>query len=407
MERPAAALLLVALVALAGCTGVTDQTTTATTAEPTTPPTTDVDAASTTTDAPTTTGTPLDPASADLPPGVTAAGVENASQLLAAHRDALAASGFRFRLEANTSFGAGEVSHRTGNGTVSEGLAPLRLQSRTRRSADGQTLQRETDTWANESVALTRYHTDARTRYAQRSVVNGTTGTDATSARTVSLARLATQSHIVQLALRAGEYEVAGVEIRDGTTLTTLRATAVSGQSSVENVSEYESTLVVDERGRVHRLDMTLLGDSTHLRYDFELTYFGDVTVEYPSWTERALATVNAHVTVDSADGYFVVANEGGETLPPGSEVQVAHAGVNAALELDDPLAAGEKVYVRFPDDGQPVLTEEPPADDETTELSGQYEFEVVDPTGKGLMNAAFGFGSASAPVNTTTTGDE
>ena len=57
----------------------------------------------------TTAATTLDPANADLPPGVTSAGVANASALVSAHRDALAETGYEFELRASRGRGAESV----------------------------------------------------------------------------------------------------------------------------------------------------------------------------------------------------------------------------------------------------------------------------------------------------------
>lgn len=385
MRTRTTAVVLVALVVLAGCAGSASDVATTTSGE-------------TTSDAQRT----------DLPPGVNESGVENASALATAHRTALSESGYAFRLDTNVSYGDQfnyDVSYR---GTVAKNFAPFRIRADA--DVDARDERLKLDTWANESVALVRYRTANRTAFQKyNTTLDETPDSDPfSSVPTVNVADRASMTSVVEYALLTGEYEVAGVESRDGLTLTTLRATGHNqslGERGLENVSRYDSTLVVDDRGRVHRLNTTLETNESLVSYEFELTKVGGVVVEYPRWADRALATVSVAVTIQSAENYFVVAHQDGERLPAGSEIRVSHAGSNYILELDEPLRPGEQVYIYFSrGDDTPFLTREEPAEDTAEPLDGEYEFEVVDPDGNTLLNSGFGFGRSNESANETAT---
>lgn len=340
---------------------------------------------------------------ADLPPGVNESGVENASRLVAAHRMALSESGYAFRLRSNVSYRDEFGSRSVMRGTVAKQFAPFRIRADVDSQMDNQTIRAETDTWANDSVALVRYHLRNRTAYRQyNATLNETPEMDPfSSVPTLNVADQASMSQLVEFALLTGEYEIGGVEARNGLTFTTLRATGHNrslDERGFGNVTRYESTLVVDERGRVHRLNTTLKTNETFVHYEFELTNVGGVVVQYPRWAEQALATVAAAIDVRSAENHFVISHEDGERLPPGSEVRVSRTGANYTLELAEPLRTGEEVYVYFPDEGgAPVLTRDRPDEDAAARLSGEYDIEVVDPSGSSLSSSSFGFGSTTA----------
>lgn len=339
---------------------------------------------------------------AALPPGVNASGVGNATALVAAHRAGLSETGYTFRLRSNVSYEGEFDSVSVSRGTVAKQFAPFRISTETRAQTGDGPDRVTTDVWANESVALVRYSTRNRSAYRQYdTTTNATPEADPfSSVPTLNVGDQASLSGVVEYALLTGEYEVAATETRRGLTFTTLRATGQNrslGERGFGNDSEYRSTLVVDELGRVHRLNLTQETNGTSVHYEFELTDVGGVVVGYPSWAGKALASVTAAIDVNSAGNHFVVSHEDGERLPPGSEVRVAHAGANYSLELTEPLRPGERVYVYFPAGSEsPVLSREPPAEDGATPLRGEYSFAVVDPDGNRLLSSSFGFGSAT-----------
>ncbi|WP_135805732.1 hypothetical protein [Halorussus marinus] len=381
MSTRLATAAVLALVVLAGCAGSAAQTaTTAAEGEPT------------------ETTARSDASSADLPPGVSPDGVSNASALVAAHRAALAETGYTYRVRTAGSADGSFDQQGTARAAVGTNHAPIRLRSVTDVQSDDGTRRIRSDIWANESVALYEYRTRNRTVYDKSNASLSPDGEPVVGSTAFDVTEQASLARLVETALRAGEFEVADVGSTDGSTLTTLRATAPNRSSTAfGNVSTYDATVVADERGRIHRLDVTVETDRTGFRYEFTLETLGGVVVEYPAWADRALATVAADIDVDSADDHFVVSNEGGETLAPESTVRVRRGARNVTLELNRSLAPGEAAYVYFPADGaDPVIGDEPPAEGEADRLDGEYRFVVAGPTGTPLVNASFGFETAS-----------
>jgi hypothetical protein len=289
MKTRYAAALLVVIVVVAGCAG------SATTGIETTMTTTADDAVETTDGIETTT----DEETADLPPGVIESGVENASRLLDANRRALAETGYAFRLVWNDAEESDYETRAVSHGTVAKEFAPFRIRTETEARFGNRTSRFETDVWGNESVALAEYEEMNRTGYQK--YVNEPNGSVEVSPFELSsfhaLSRQVSHEVVVSFVALTGEYEVESVERRDGRTLTTLRATELNrsfGERDTENISQYDATLVVDERGLIHRANLTMSFPESTLSYDFELTTVGGVVVAYPPWADRALATGNA-----------------------------------------------------------------------------------------------------------------
>lgn len=264
-------------------------------------------------------GTPETTASpdtaAEYPPGVTAEGLENASALVAAHETALAEAGYEFTFSENTSyegivpeFAENETANFSDdylyffndtatvteeNGTVARGLAPGRILGEGSVRYDEYRHEYRTDTWANESVMV------SRTEYAnqlllQRATLVREPGEDPFVLARADVNATLTKAHVVNLTLHSGEFAVAGVNRTGNQTLSTLEAVEYDGYDSVflgpENVTAYDATVVVDERGRVHRLSTTVEGteyEHVYMHYEFELTRLGPVDVDRPPWTER------------------------------------------------------------------------------------------------------------------------
>lgn len=178
-------------------------------------------------------------------------------------------------------------------------FAPFRIRTETEARLGNRTSRFETDVWGNESVALAEYEEMNRTGYQK--YVNEPNGSVEVSPFELSsfhaLSRQVSHEVVVSFVALTGEYEVESVERRDGRTLTTLRATGLNqsfGERDTENISQYDATLVVDERGLIHRANLTMSFPESTLSYDFELTKVGGVVVAYPSWADRALETGNA-----------------------------------------------------------------------------------------------------------------
>ncbi|NHN57763.1 MULTISPECIES: hypothetical protein [Halorussus] len=333
MDVRRVALLLVALmVVVAGCAGSdaapdapagADATPTATTSPADAPPDTggERDAPSATTTA--ANATPNE----SRPPGVNRTGVEDPSALVDAHRAALNNTSFAFRFHANVSVGPANQWTRQ-RGAVEAGLSPLVVHSDSvRRLGDGRT-RVATDLWANGTAVVVRYEGANRSEL-RRYNRTGESVADETWAHLprADLDSQVTQAWLIELALAAGEFDVADVERRDGRTMTVLRADRAV---SAENYTDFEAAVVVDAAGRVHSLSLTAAyagDDETRIHYEFALTDVGDVTVERPTWVEAAspptprnetATTTGAagSATTGTASGATTAASANGTTTP-------------------------------------------------------------------------------------------
>ncbi|WP_435179979.1 hypothetical protein [Halorussus sp. AFM4] len=322
MDARRVALLLVALmVVVAGCAGGDPPDGPDRATATTTPPAgTQTGAGSEPAPPGTATTTANASSNESLPPGVNRTGVEDPSALVAAHRTALNNTSFAFRFHANVSVGPASQWTRQ-RGAVEAGLSPLIVHSDSvRRLGDGGT-RVATDLWANETAVVVRYRGTNRTelRRYNRSGENVADETWAHLPR-ADLDSQVTQSWLIELALAAGEFDVAGVEQRDGRTVTVLRANRAV---EAENYTDFDATVVVDAAGQVHSLSLTAAyagDDATRVHYEFALTELGGVTVERPTWVEAAsppTTTAGDGTATTAASGGGTTAAGGGETAAP------------------------------------------------------------------------------------------
>ncbi|WP_440010319.1 DUF7537 family lipoprotein [Halomicrococcus sp. SG-WS-1] len=370
--RPLAALLLATSLLVAGCVGgPTGGTTTA--------PTTDTTDAADATE--TTTATTLDPANADLPPGVDESGVENASALVAAHEDALAGTGYEFEYRLQRRYDDETTTVRQ-HGAATAGLSSFVAKA----TVDGEAPITTSATWANESVVLRHYETNEGEQYKKQ------TRTDEPQRETESLVTKAT---VLRSLLASGEFSVATVERVGDRTLTTLRADEYSGDGHFQDVETFDATVVVDASGRVHEFTRTVETDDGHRRSEFEITSLGPTTVERPDWAGQAAASVNADLEVTTShEDFIVVFHRGGDVLPAGSTIRVEHDGETRTFELSSALKPGDDRYVHYPaDGGDPVISDERPTDVDAERVEGSYSVTVTDPDGNVVLSLGFGVG--------------
>jgi hypothetical protein len=318
MEFRSATLAVVALISLSVGTaalpvGTTPSSPGTTTAAP--PGSTTADApAETTTVAPTTTASP----NASLPPGVNTTGVEDPAALIDAHRGALANDSFAFRFGANVSVGPANQWTRQ-SGRVGPDLSPLVVHSDSVRRIADDTSAVATDLWANNTTVVVKYHRGDRTELTAYDR-NGSDLPDETWSHLprADLQSQVTQSWLLELALAVGEYDLAGAERRDGRSVAVLRATE---PAAAANVTDLNATVVVDFEGRVRSVSLTAAyegDDATRLRYEFELTAVGNVSVGLPPWVGAALppnatagnATTTVAGTATTRDGTATTAAE-------------------------------------------------------------------------------------------------
>lgn len=307
--------------------------------------------ASTASDAPSVVQSNETNETADGPPGVSNGTVTNVSALLAAHNRSLAATGYRFTFRENVSFTfdgneslnasmpnesglnrsasnasnlsgvtpdratAGALggspgaldsvsSNTTERGSVAEGLAPSLVRSDGRVQLGNRTAAVTSETWANETLMLVRFSVANQVSVQRVDLARNATRGFLDVTRDHVNATV-TKAQIVNLTLHTGNFSVADVNESGNRTLYTLEASSFTGSDhlwlDLENVSEYDATVVVDEQGTVHRLTLDVVAEDAAIHYDFELTQVGAVEVERPSWTAAALgaganATGNATV---------------------------------------------------------------------------------------------------------------
>lgn len=226
---------------------------------------------------------------AGYPPGVSSTSLRNATKLADAHRAVIRKQSFAFTWAATMSmhFGNHTVSsNTTAEGSATRNLTMITLRSVERISDGNQTSVERRGRWVNQTAMVSRIDDGNQTRFFQttRSMASG-----------MGIEHQATGYVMILDVLRRGNYSVVDRTARDDVHFVTLRATKFTAETPT-NVSQFESTLVVDERGLIHELNYTLdvipTGDSrlSSMHYGYELTRVGSVTVERPTWATNASA---------------------------------------------------------------------------------------------------------------------
>ncbi|MFD1513750.1 hypothetical protein [Halomarina rubra] len=333
MTRRLVPVLLAALVLLSGCTGVFD---TGTTADETTTP------------------EELDPAEADLPPGVNESGVENASSLAAAHNETLLAEGYVLNSSSTTNSSTFGNRTTTAQWVVGPSADRFTFDARTSvhtpPSYDGPAGDYRQRLWGGDSV-VTRIDRGNETTYNNVEALASRLGV--------------AQSQTFERYLDIGAYDVERVVTDGEHTFTTLAAT--EPRDDAEFNGTFEARFVVDERGVVHEVDVHTdqrMGDYEQ-RIEYRLVELG-ASPERPDWVSEVPDVAFENVSVDAdvnthGDGgstpYLTVTNEGPDTLPAGAELNVTtnepdsdeparEETLNAVLRTGAPLDPGESVYV-------------------------------------------------------------
>lgn len=221
---------------------------------------------------------PLDPAEAELPPGVSESGVTNASALVAAHNRTLRAEGFVLNgtfVRDPPNSGHQERRYHTVVGPDAERfLTGVRTVQYAPDGAGAQVTGRErTQVWGNTTTMIRRTTIDNRT-------ISGPAERLGTS---LSLTRAPQYASY----LNYGEFTIERVVARDGHTFTTLVADGLS-EDFGENAT-FEGRLIIDEGGIIHEGNITLDGGSNgqvdHAEY--RVVRLG-ASPERPAWTTSA-----------------------------------------------------------------------------------------------------------------------
>lgn len=212
-------------------------------------------------------------------PGVEGGALENGTVLLDAHVEGATETGFTQEISTN-------ATETIGNETVAVSqrqrvrVAPDAAEYRSQVLVSGGTSARFL-AWGNRSVAVQRVEIGGREpqlRRIQPRPAEQLTG------------RLLLERRLSE------EFEVVDVEEReDGPALVTMEVDALPANNTVfddrenvENVRDFEATLVVDTEGRVHSYAATAVydvdGETADYDFSLRMTAFGDPGVERPSW---------------------------------------------------------------------------------------------------------------------------
>ncbi|WP_143823796.1 hypothetical protein [Halosegnis longus] len=240
-RRLVATLAVVALLVLAGCSGLTGSSATAT---PSPSPTPTATGTPTVTSTPTPTTTPTatpDPAdAAQLAPGITTAGVVNASATAAAHEARVAATPGVSALATNISLDGEQVTTR-------ERAVATANFSRVNFVASYTTI---------EGTDTTEFVSANATTVRNYAVANETVQLDSYRNRTETFDRviqsLATDSRVIEQLLISGDFTAASVTV-DGEAMVRLTTETYAGsQYDPDAVESYEARLLIGPDGLVH-----------------------------------------------------------------------------------------------------------------------------------------------------------
>lgn len=254
MLRRLVPVAVAGLLVVAGCTAVPGGTTSTATTGPTTET--------------------VDPAEADLPPGVNESGVVNASALAAAHDATLRSEGFVL----DGTFVRDPPNRGNQTRTFDTVVAPGAERFQT-------------------AVETVRYASDASDAVSQRSgkrvwsnatatlraaTIDGETAVSSVEDQPPWLSL--TRAPQYRSSLKIGEFAVEGAVVRDGHTFTTLVAEGAS--EAVDGNATVDARFVVDERGVVHEATVSVStpgseADSAH----YEVVQFGG-SPERPAWVD-------------------------------------------------------------------------------------------------------------------------
>ncbi|MFD1513749.1 hypothetical protein [Halomarina rubra] len=291
----------------------------------------------------------IDPADADLPPGVTVNGVENASALAAAHDETLLDEGFVFD--------GTVVTDQPGSGIVNEtATVVVGVDAETLRSDSVRTLW----PYENRSVVSQRVRDRlwldgdeqfVRTNFTTRdSVIAGPY--DASNDPRDGVTRASTYEGV----LDAANFTVESTVARDGHTFTTLVAADANG---TEDDPAYDGHLVVDERGVVHEavVEIDRGPESVWGLLDYRLVELG-ASPEEPDWVDGVRESADLNLSFDAeflSDHSAVgVTNTGDDAVPAGTELEVdfevddepSATTAPTVITLDETIDPGETVYV-------------------------------------------------------------
>ena len=344
-----------------------------------------------------------------LPPGVTDDGVENASALVLAHVETVNKSGFVYETRSTQNVSSLGIEARSAAvGVVGAGFSPFRVHSSGAATIGNCTVEYSASQWGNDSLTLSRFQIGDWTQY-QREHSNRTANVSERVEISSTPEQLddagTSQGALLAAVLYASNFTVVATDTVGSHTLTTLRAAGLKNSINARlgsvNVTNYEVTLTVDERGLMRALTVDATVERgvhrLHHTQEFEALALGVTEPLRPSWTQDALDFVDASVFAGPERSYFEIAHSGGDPVPENSTIEIIHGGRADTLALDEELLPGEAVYVYYPEnESSPVISSDPPAADTAQVLDGEYDVNVRTPSDQVIMAATYGINNGT-----------
>lgn len=209
------------------------------------------------------------------PPGVSQNGT-NVSALGDAHAEALNGSSFTLGLELTQ-------NGSTGNQSLAMRAAVGADHDRVSANVSG--VGREMATYLTEEKRYVRVTSDGETTYrAVERTPDATKLVPSSYSGATYLGQYAGSAH--------ANFTPTGVRVVNGTTLVVLESDGSNVSAPDANVSHYEATMLVDERGVVHRFEVTVRserdGESLDVSMVMTVSDVNETTVTEPSWLDEA-----------------------------------------------------------------------------------------------------------------------
>jgi len=380
MSRRIAVVGLVVLVALAGCGGPFG--------DADTPTPTETEATTTVTETPdaTTETTQTTTVSGDTPAGVDDDGsLSDPGALIDAHTRALEETGYEtsadVRVEPQDGGQAQVIQYRA---LVEQGSTPFWVEVNT--TVGGELASHQT-IWGNDSVRYRRVRQptgagNVSTQYDRQS--QGPPSIDP-------------GIRAYEQVLTAGEFRVAG-ESSEGTRLVAdgPRDDALGGSVEVER---YSGELVVDDRNRIRRAEIEMVyvdarGQELVATIEYRIDSQEGVQVPEPAWIGTA-SQETRDIAIDASpvdDTHIAITNVGTEPIPADARFAVASSAGAVLLELEEPIAPGETVYVFNPEEGETQIGREEPTGD-LSQFEGTYRVVLQDADGNRIATVDVEFG--------------
>lgn len=209
---------------------------------------------------------------AAYPPGVSESGLEDPNALAAAHNESLTGEAYQLNVTQR------QRIEQSGQNVTSAAERTVRTDGEGTFFIDATSARVNQTVWGNESTAVSRIESGNDTSYQRMDPA--------------SLRQQLSGHVLLRGYLEGGNYTVESTS--DGQV--TLASDEWEGSDAVpldaENVSAYESTVVVSEDGRVQEMTVHIESSrenaSMAIDVAFELDDDGDVTVERPEWADEA-----------------------------------------------------------------------------------------------------------------------